>query len=211
MHALEVPAETDLHDGLLRKLDIVDFRGVEKYDAIMYIDVDIIVTKEIQGLIERCSLYPNYLHAASEKEDWNHPFFGFQNYTREDEQHFSKLGASTFNNGTLIFVPTSEMLANFTALRKFARERPDLRAKYYDQSFFNDFFNRRGLASVSILGPRVIIFPKPGRTYKNKSIIHFAGLGNYATKTARMAEYLHLLNLNPESQSGISLRNLTSN
>jgi len=205
VHALEVPEEPDLHDALLRKLDIVDFLASASapssttpntktpktnYDQVLYMDCDIIVRAPIQKLVDKAVLRPGVLHAAREHEDWNHTFFGFANYSAEDKALFKKLKAVTFNDGTFMFEPTPEMLGHLAKIRAFARSRPDLRKKFYDQSFFNDYFNRIGKADTTVLGKAVVIFPKKGRAYSRATFVHFAGLGGYEGKLARMQDYV---------------------
>ncbi|PNH02719.1 hypothetical protein TSOC_011271 [Tetrabaena socialis] len=194
VHALEVPMEPSLHDSLLRKLDIIDFKGVRGYDCVMYIDCDILVQRSLKGILAQAAASPaGILHAAYENEDFNHPFFGFQNYTSIDERLFKRLGSTTFNDGTYIFIPNEEMLGHFRHLRRRAHARPDLREKFYDQSFYNDYFNRIGKASTKLLKDHIVIFPKDGTGYKKAALIHFAGMGNYKEKFKRIIAVIKAL------------------
>ena len=198
VHALEVPTETDLHDALLRKLDITNFKGTINYDVVMYIDCDIIIKTPISDIFERALKKPDKLHASIEYEDFNHPFFGFENYTPTEIGNMLKIGSTPFNDGIFVFSPKSssaDILGHFKKIRQFSKENVVLRKKYYDQSFFNDHFNKIGLASTKILSKRVIIFPKPGKLYLDKNIafVHFAGLQGYHDKAQRMEAYLEQL------------------
>jgi hypothetical protein len=192
---LTVPVEDDLHDALLRKLDVVDFPGIQRYSQVMYLDCDIIIKTDLRDIFERTARRADVLHAPVEYEDFNHPFFGFERYSSTEIGDMRKLGSTTFNDGIFVFHPTSDMLAHLRGLRAFARSATLLRRKYYDQSFFNDYFNRRGLARTGVLAKRVVIFPKEGRLYRSRRIafVHFAGLQGYSDKARRMREYLELL------------------
>ena len=194
LHALEVPTEGDLHDALLRKLDVAEFSLVKKFAQIMYIDCDIIVRSSLKPIFDSMSQLPNnILHAVKEDEDFNHPFFGFERYTLTEKKAMRRRGLTTFNDGTLIFVPTDAILDDFRAIKTFAADNPDLRKRYYDQSFVNNYFNSQTSntkVSTKLLSPYIVIFPKDGKMYTNKALVHFTGLGNYANKAGRMATYL---------------------
>lgn len=197
IHALEVPEEEDLHDSLLRKLDIVDFEGISTYEEVLYIDCDILVNGKVLPLLKTASLSPELLHVARESEDFNHIFFGFASYTREEKAAFKRVGAGTFNNGTYIFKPTRTMLGHFRRIRKFAVKARELRKRFYDQSFYNDYFNRlavaegRSTASMDLLGDKIVIFPKKGQRYPAATFVHFAGLSGYEQKEGVMRAYFN--------------------
>jgi hypothetical protein len=192
----EVPVEPDLHDALLRKLDVVDFKHIGRYDQVLYLDCDIIVKGDLTDIFTRAARRPHLLHASIEYEDFNHPFFGFERYTPTQVGDMLKKGSSAFNNGTYMFNPKkSDILYHFDQIRIFARNNTYLRQRYYDQSFFNDYFNPLGLVSTRVLHGRVVIFPKPGKMYLKRKVlfVHFAGIQGYESKARRMEDYLQKL------------------
>ncbi len=193
LHAMEVPHEDSLHDALLRKLDICDFSQAMGYDVILYMDVDILVQRSIQKILQRVASNVDVLHAVKEDEDFNHPFFGFERYTEKEKLDMAAKGMTTFNDGTFAFVPSATMLRHFRNIKEFAISNESLRNKYYDQSFFNDYFNSRGLVSTTAFGQEVAIFPEKftQKDIERKTMVHFAGLGGYKSKKKRMGDYLY--------------------
>ena len=139
LHAMEIPAEADLHDSLLRKLDIAEFSGVMSYDRVFYMDVDIIVQGPLRPLLESPKVEKGILYAARERKDFNHPFFGFGKYSAKEKRAMHKLGSRTFNDGTFLFEPCPEILAAFREIKAFAnaKENEPLRKEIYDQSFLD--------------------------------------------------------------------------
>lgn len=189
LHAMEVPSDPDLHEALLRKLDVVLFPSLRDYKQVLYLDCDILVRGSLRRVLRRAAARPDLFHAPAEKAPFNHPFFGFSSYTEEEEKRMIARGRKTFNDGSFVFAPNEEMIGHLRAIRALATSRPDLRRKFYDQSFFNHYLNARGIASVDAFDRDVVIFPKPHRRYARKVLVHFAGLGNYATKHARMLAF----------------------
>jgi hypothetical protein len=103
-----------------------------------------------------------------------------------------KNDVKSFNSGTFLFQPCPEIKEHFANAKEFAKSyKSD--GHFYDQSFFNYYFNTRGLSKTENITRQVKMFPDLSTYYPRKTILHVAGLRRYKEKARLMKEYLDFI------------------
>lgn len=161
----------------LRKVRILQFPIISKYDKILYLDSDIIVCKDLQPIFDAVTEH-DVLYACAEC-DIQRPhdmiFFSLLNYTKTQLDFLYGKGIMGFNCGQFAFRNSDQMRYHFTCIQKNIDYIKTLGAPYfYEQSFMNHQFNLYGsvnymLTQATDLTP----FKKPK---SDVFIAHFANV-----------------------------------
>lgn len=185
-----IPKSKTLYDALLHKCDIYRFKNVPEYDKVLYLDCDIIVSKNLDKIFE-LPIQENVLYAPKEGK-LTQKFWYSDLYKNSNIRALKNENVKSFNSGTFMFIPSKTFLQHFENVQQLAKQYKGTQ-HFYDQSFFNYYFNIHRLSSTEYISNVVKIFPEKNKHYPRKCIIHFAGIGRYAEKTQLMRDYLRLL------------------
>jgi len=173
----------------MNKLSIYDFSEIHNYSKILFVDGDIICTFDLNRIWVH-ELADNVLYVYKEQNDinqHNHIYWGLQNYTSEELESFSLHSIYPFNCGLFLFMNTPEMKKDFDSIIAFISS---YKGKFfYEQSFMNYYFNRKGNVNYDILTrDNYIMFPDENVHYADH-IIHFA-TANCQNKLSRIQNYI---------------------
>ena len=124
----------------MSKLDIVDFPGISSYDAVMYLDADIVVTGSLRPLFDL--MYTHALYVVAQGSEHTLPYFSQRDipYTQEQLALFDRREIKPFNAGQFGFRVAPAMLEQFRAIRESMKQY-DSTVHFYEQSFMNHHFN----------------------------------------------------------------------
>lgn len=195
-----------LEEEKLRRVAIFsEYPQIKKYEKAMYIDYDCIVERDLVPLVlAKSKLKDGILYPYPEGIDAAHMqiFYGLQDYEEAELRKFREQGVAVFSCGVFMFRPTSAMEGHLSRVVDLARTSKV--KHFYEQSFMNIYFNRKGLADTSILEKVVesrniitSICGKPTMTNSSVSlnavVTHFCGIGYYEERALRMKRYYHML------------------
>ena len=178
----------------MNKLRVFDFIEVDAYDAVLFLDTDILVVNPIDSYFEKINedgmLY--VYTDSNNQEDHKHLYWSLQTYTKEDYAFFRKENILPFNAGTFGFRPTQTMKDQFQEVRDMIANHTG--PYFYEQSFLNVYFNRRNKTVRTLFTPDTyILYPEPGTLYKQARLLHFADcFQSAARKCNRMRDYLDI-------------------
>jgi len=174
----------------MRKLEVFNIPGIEKYKKILFLDGDILITKSLLPIFEAAT-DPTKLYVFEEIE-YDNPhtsiYFSHVTYTPEELKMFEDNNIKGFNCGQFLFAPTPDMKQHFmniiTKMNNFKGQF------HYEQSFMNVYFNTNPtLTDRTMLQEHVKIYPEYKTYYPSKTIIHFTGTTEY-TKLERMVSII---------------------
>lgn len=120
------------------------------YDAVLFLDADIVVTSSLQPLFDAIKADPHALHVVHEgmHDDIYH---SHAPYSPEQLDHMARHDIQPFNAGQWGMVPTPEMHARFTELLHRIIDH-GTRVCFWEQSHMNMLFNPRGWTTPSLNG-----------------------------------------------------------
>lgn len=177
-------------EASMNKVKVFDFLKDDEYDAVIYLDTDILVMKPLpfEDITNPDVLYAyteNHLQTAHTLIYWS-----LRSYTPEQLEFMRVRKILPFNAGTFGFVPSAEMRRHFDNVRELIRTHTG--DYFYEQSFLNVYFNPLDKTNRSVLTMDVIKFNPPGaHVFPNATIVHFANASQSGeTKCNRMTEYL---------------------
>jgi hypothetical protein len=194
VHYWSVPDSRTGQAASMNKLRVFDFIEVDAYDAVMYLDTDILAVNPIDSYFEKIT-EDDMLYVYTEtnnQERHKHLNWSLQTYTEEDYAFFRKENILPFNAGTFGFRPTQSMKDQFQAVRDMVANHTG--PYFYEQSFLNVYFNLRNKTVRSVFTPdNYIFFPQTGTPYKTARLLHFADASQSAArKCNRMRNHLDL-------------------
>jgi sugar O-acyltransferase (sialic acid O-acetyltransferase NeuD family) len=138
-HFVEQPISND--HICFNKYCIFDWELVDKYEKILYLDCDILVSYDLTKLFNKCN-FLDKLHVVVEDysiKNHNRIQFGFGDYDDKQIQSFSTNSIYTFNAGSFLFLNTQFIKQHFHNLRELIRK--GVENYFTDQSFVNYYFN----------------------------------------------------------------------
>ena len=113
----------------IRKTQIFDVPGLEKYEKILYLDADIVVHGSLDPLFEAIE-DPDTLYVMYES--------GNEHIFRTDKP--VPKGVKGFNCGQFGFMNSPQMRAHFQTVAQTIRDEFDPKVHFYEQVFMNDYF-----------------------------------------------------------------------
>ena len=179
-------------DASMNKVKIFDFVSDDEYDAVLYLDTDILVMNPLTPYFETIT-NPDTLYVYTERQNqYDHTFlyFSLQTYTERDYAFLRDRGILPFNAGTFAFIPSAEMRTHFDNVRALIRSHTG--PYFYEQSHMNVYFNLQDKTDRTVFTPDTYVFvPKKGVVYPKGILFHFAGEGESASvKCEHMRNYL---------------------
>lgn len=131
----------------MRKVEIFNYPYIHKYDKILYLDCDILISGDLKPLFDTI-IQKNLLYVVRESKDIN--MHNLPYYHRKDNmydhmtlQTFAQNDIYPFNCGQFGFIATEGMQKQFSIIADEIATKYDPELHFFEQSFMNDFFNRR--------------------------------------------------------------------
>jgi len=158
----------DVVTASMRKIEVFSLvQTLDDYDAVLYLDADIIATAPLDAVFDAIASNPHVLHVTPEQpatpESYASPYFT----NREGRllKELDPLGdglfwcmdiSGPFNAGTFGFVPSNEMKGHFEMILQDIKTWNG--AYFWEQSFMNDHFLRhQNAVQATFASPRVHI------------------------------------------------------
>lgn len=160
----------------MRKVDVFDFEHINEFDKVLYLDSDLVCLRDLKHIFE-CITEDDKLYVRHESTNaFEHtlPFFGFEDYTREQVMEFTRNNVHPFNCGHFGFKNTDTMRAHFARVREMIAV--NTRPFFYEQSFMNRYFNIK--APPKYFPEELVAISTRGHAItQNTCIVHFANVG----------------------------------
>jgi len=173
----------------INKLRIFDYKFIDNYKKILFIDGDIISTFNISTIFD-LNTDDNIMYVYKERNninDHNNLFWGLRNYTAKDISDFKKNNIYPFNCGLFHFNNTIEIKSDFLNILNMIDTHKG--EYFYEQSFMNIYFNKKGNVNYTIFtDDNYKMFPDLNQKYLNK-IIHFCDFED-TNKLTKMNNYI---------------------
>ena len=179
-------------EASMNKLRIFDFIEDGEYDAVLFLDTDILITNSPMQCFEKMT-HPDMLYVYTERtEQFEHRtlYWSLQSYTKEDYEFLRSRNILPFNAGTFGFVASAQMREHFHGVREMIASHTG--PYFYEQSFMNVYFNLRDKTDRSVFTKENYIFsPHKGRVYPDAVVLHFADANRPAKlKCDTMRQYM---------------------
>jgi hypothetical protein len=143
-----LPHTKDPVKASMRKLKIYDYKNIDLYKNILFLDLDILVIGNHSKVFEERTV-PNVFYGSTEK--FCHGmhkmvFYRLVEYSNNELERFVKNDTFTFNAGQFFFRNTPTMRKHFNNLNKLIDEWEG--EYFFEQGFLNCYFNVLGLSNV---------------------------------------------------------------
>lgn len=188
------PRPEGLEGLMFMKADVFEYSGIDRYDKVLMLDVDVIAQGDLNALFAAFRPRAGVLYAPTEQNASHHMYFwSLMRYSRDDIARFCRRDIRPFNAGTMMFAVGPRMRRHHTRLRQLWAQTPASVRRLNEQSFYNHYFNSALASDTAFLTPRVVLFPHADTYYSQATFVHFTGLGEHARKRRQMARYLGIL------------------
>jgi len=191
-----VPEAKDGIDASMNKLKIYQFRNINEYGKVLFLDVDIMVKGPVSELFN-LELDPDIMYSAIHNVSdhlHNTKFHKLINYYPLVKMNeFRDKGIYAFNAGQYLFVNSQRMNRHFDNVIWLADQWPG--EYFFEQSFLNHYFNWFCISNVHLLDSYVkfvVVHLPPSENHALKykigaSILHFAG---HACDAGKKIDYI---------------------
>jgi hypothetical protein len=176
----------------MRKIEIFRYARISEYEKVLYLDCDTVIVGDLDKIFEVTKAgYLNIVTESKSVETHKLHFFnrGDKPYDQSDFDYFMDNSVYAFNCGQFSFVVDANMRSHFNNILLEAKcYSPSLH--FYEQSFMNEYFNRKALTSCLIERYVKILF-LPCKLEVNKDVIiyHFANASiHYVDKIKMMRD-----------------------
>lgn len=143
-----LPKTKDPVEASMRKLKIYDYKKIDQYKNILFLDLDIIVIGNLSKIFEERTI-PNIFYSGTQRcshDLHKSVYHRLIEYNNEELERFAKNDTFAFNAGQFFFKNTSTMRKHFENINKMANNWEG--EYFFEQSFLNCYFNVLGLSNV---------------------------------------------------------------
>jgi Glycosyl transferase family 8 len=194
-----VPEAVDGVDASMNKLKIYQFKDVDDYRNILFLDVDILAKEPISDLF-KLVLEPNKLYSAIHTASahlHNTKYHRILEYDLHKMNEFRYKGIYAFNAGQYLFVNNAQMRQHMDNVNWLASVWPG--EYFFEQSYLNHYFNWYGISDIHLLDnyvkfEAVHLWERGDFALRHRldySIIHFAGHACDARKKIEYIQHFH--------------------
>ena len=188
------PANSTPMQASTRKTEIFKVPDIQKYDKILYLDADIVVTGGLAGIFERVTdtekLYVKSDNGSHTEIYW---YRADTPYDTETLTRFKEHNILTFNCGQFAFKNSPSMKSHFESVCSTIDQVFDPNVHFYEQSFMNDYFCRNELILYDI-SDQCEIFGADRETPQTSNAIvnHFANASIHWTRKLEHMKKFHM-------------------
>lgn len=190
---------TDINLACKARLDLFEFKCINKYQKILYLDTDIIVKKDINVLFNLC--IEDIIYAMEEgRIDDNDDYWGKTLFAHRCEEYYDK---TAFSTGIMLFKNCDKVSNLFSIIKKHIKDNPMFFCTY-DQPYivFNAFTHK--MYNNKVL--KLYVVNEDFNVNSDKIIHHFPGVpGFYQHKIKKMEIFLNNLNCKKKMINEISI------
>lgn len=132
---------TDPVIASMQKLKIFEYKNVNDYQRILFLDLDILVLGNIEPIFSK-KIYPNKLYSATHRysQDLHNTCYNtVHDYSKIQLHRFDKMNIFPFNAGQFLFLNTNTMRDHFKNIQEFTTLWDG--KFFFEQSFMNTYFN----------------------------------------------------------------------
>ena len=176
-----------MHEAGCARLHIFDFKEIDNYEKILYLDTDILVQGNLMRLFD--CLEEDKLYATKEYDVYGAGHGGyFFDFRKIDKKQDS------LNSGTLLFYNSAAIRRIFKDIHTHIRNlvgKNTLWPLCMDQPFLSYHFIKNSMCNLDSLFPLICLKgERPAELLESHCIIHFVWpIGNALHKLQRMLEY----------------------
>lgn len=197
LYFFHVPEATDGIDASMNKLKIHQWKYINHYGKVLFLDADILARKPVSELFDLdldSNIFYSAIHTMGKAQNLhNSKFHKITNYSSLRLTMFRDMQLTVFNAGQFLFVNSKRMLHHLYNVEWLSRAWPD--EFFFEQSFLNHYFNYFYLSDTSTLNDKVKfvavhLWDKGDGEKAEKpdpNIIHFAG---HACDASKKIEYI---------------------
>lgn len=129
----------------MRKVEIFEFKDIDKYDKILFLDCDIVIIGSLVSIMNRIIDTEKLYALCDEICDWNSVYFSRADkpYTSDDIQYFKQHNMKPFNAGQFAFCNSPKMKEHFQNIKYEIEKYYDANIHFYEQGFMNEYFSTR--------------------------------------------------------------------
>lgn len=139
----------------MRKVEAFRIPGIERYDAVVYLDCDVLVAGRLDPVFEAVTADVLYTVREGGPECHDRGYWTLGRYTPEQLAALREAGTGVFNAGQFAFRPSAAMRDHFAAVKRLIDERTPDTPFFWEQSFMNHHFNLAGATDDGPLTPLV--------------------------------------------------------
>jgi hypothetical protein len=176
---LSLPDSNSPEEASMHKLNIFSYPKIYDYDAVIFIDSDILIKMDLKNLLDKVTR-DNVIYVCNEKNipDMHKGIWhSLSKYTDEEYKYLIDNKIQVFNAGCFLFRPSKQMKKHFDNLLHMIKNHKG--NFFYEQSFMNHYFNLNGKTDRTLLTEdNYILFPKSYMKYEN-ALLHFCGNPGY--------------------------------
>lgn len=187
-----VADKTAIFDATTARYEIFNFVGIERYQKILYLDIDILIGDHLNILFDQPLLADKLYCLPEGLVSSPQDYYGksiFELHNRQDLT--SEFG---FSSGVLLFKNTKRVQQLFndvrthSALDYFQKKSNH----FYDQPYLNFYAITRGMQELELM--QTFLKNNPASCESGFCIYHFSGIpGSFDTKIKKMSAFLMLL------------------
>jgi lipopolysaccharide biosynthesis glycosyltransferase len=143
-----LPKTKDPVEASMRKLKIYDYKNIDQYKNILFLDLDIVVVGDLAKMFEERTV-PNIFYTSTQRcshDLHKSVYHRLIEYSNEELERFAKNDIFAFNAGQFFFKNTSTMRKHFENINKMVDNWEG--EYFFEQSFLNCYFNVLGLSNI---------------------------------------------------------------
>jgi hypothetical protein len=143
-----LPKITDPVLASMQKLKIYDYKNIDQYSKILFLDLDIIVIGNLSKIFEE-NIRPNVFYAGVERVLQSFHHMGYHRlleYSSNELTRFERNNIFPFNAGQFLFKNTTSMRKHLENINNFVSKWDG--EYFFEQSFLNCYFNVLGMSNV---------------------------------------------------------------
>jgi lipopolysaccharide biosynthesis glycosyltransferase len=143
-----LPPTNDPVEASFQKLKIYDYKKIDNYSKILFLDLDILVVGDLSMIFEERTR-PNIFYSGSHRLVQAHHktvYHRLIDYSQAELDRMEKNGIFAFNAGQFFFKNTTTMRKHFENINGFiSRWKGEY---FFEQSFINCYFNVLSISNV---------------------------------------------------------------
>lgn len=132
----------------MQKLKIYDYKNIDQYSKILFLDCDILVIGDLSKIFDEKTRANVFYSGLQRFSHGIHriPFHRLLEYNEKELQRFEKNNIFPFNAGQFFFLNTASMKKHFENINEFVAKWDG--EYFFEQSFLNCYFNVLSMSNV---------------------------------------------------------------
>lgn len=179
-----LPLVNSLNQSSYNKFKIYDFTELNKYDKIIYCDVDILWNKSPYNIFDKIG--DTSFHVSNEESLMSENWWGGDILNDDEKQQINKNNVKGFSAGFFAFKSVKSQILK--DIEEFMLSNMELMNLCIEQPYFNTFLHRKNLYVTNLND--VVTHSGYHLNDSDMTVVHFAGgPGNYTIKKNKMQEF----------------------